>query len=195
MTVLRLKISLRYVRPPIWRRLEAPSTLTLSQLHEVIQTAMGWTNSHLHAFEVGSVVYSSDLDEHDRQAGHRDEYVTSLVDLSLTVGSQFRYEYDFGDGWEHDVLVEDAQPGDATAVRCLGGERACPPEDCGGPAGYEHLLDALADPTHPDHGDMSEWIGGGLDPAAFDVDAVNASLARLAAGFTRPNRATRRGRR
>jgi hypothetical protein len=130
---VRLKITLRGVRPPVWRRLVVPSSVTLAELHSVFQTAMGWTDSHLHSFDIGGVLYG-DVDDFD---GDRvgNETRTRLSSVARVV-SKFRYEYDFGDGWEHDVLVEQVQA-DASVIApyCLAGRRACPPEDCGGPWG------------------------------------------------------------
>jgi hypothetical protein len=181
---VRLKITLRGVRPPVWRRVVVPASFTLAELHSVLQTAMGWTDSHLHSFDVGGVLYG-DVEELEGKVGN--ETRTRLSSVARRV-SKFRYEYDFGDAWEHDVLIEDVQP-DAAAAEpfCTAGRRACPPEDCGGPWGYEHLLEVLADPEHEEHAHLSEWIGGPFDPQEFDVAETNDQLRGIDhAGAGRP---------
>jgi hypothetical protein len=181
--VVQLKITLQGVDPPIWRRVQIPATLSLAELHEVIQAAMGWEDCHLHQFLVGRVYYSGPaLDGFDVgwDDDMEDERKVALGDLVTRKGQRFLYEYDMGDGWGHQVLAEkllDAEEGINYPV-CTGGKRACPPEDCGGVWGYEHLLEALADPDHPDHADMLEWAGE-IDPAAFDLDPDNERLEWL----------------
>jgi hypothetical protein len=169
-TAVQLKITLQGVRPPVWRRLVVPMSLTLGELHQVFQTAMGWTDSHLHAFDIGGATFG---DLEDLDGSGIDE---SRARLSRAIGkvSKFRYEYDFGDGWVHDVAIERTD-GDAAVPRCLAGRRACPPEDCGGPGGYDHLLKVLADPAHEEHTELAEWVGA-FDPAAFDVAETNDRL-------------------
>ena len=178
-TVHRVKITLKGVKPPIWRRLLVPSELTLDQVHEVFQTAMGWSGYHLYAFRIGRTTYI-DMDD-DWSDDAVDPASAQLGDL-LGSGDKFIYEYDFGDGWEHQVVVEDvlASAGRARAV-CLAGRRACPPEDVGGPWGYADFLEAIADPAHENHAELLEWIGGGFDPAAFDAAEVDNILAIAAA--------------
>jgi hypothetical protein len=179
--VYQIKVTLHGAKPPIWRRLRLPAATTLAQLHQVIQVAFGWEDAHLHAFEVGGRRYSRpDFELWDEAA---DEGKARLQDLAPPPGARLRYTYDFGDSWEHDVLVEDtlAPDGVAHAV-CLGGRRAGPPEDCGGVWGYAELCDILADPDHPDHAERVDWLGHPHDPAAFDKDAINASLARIRLG-------------
>jgi hypothetical protein len=176
--VYQVKVTLRGVKPPIWRRLRLSAATTLAQLHQVIQVAFGWEDAHLHAFEVSGRRYSRpDFELWDEAA---DEGKARLQDLASHPGARLRYTYDFGDSWEHDLLVEDvlAPDGVAHAV-CLTGRRASPPEDCGGVWGYAELCEVLADPNHPDHAERVEWLGHPYDPAAFDKDAVNKSLARI----------------
>ena len=183
MAAVRLKITLRGVRPPVWRRLVVPASMTLAQLHSVFQTAMGWTDSHLHSFEVGGVLYG-DVEEFDGPVGNE-----TRTRLSSVIGSasKFRYEYDFGDGWEHDVVVEQVLSTSVITPSCVAGRRACPPEDCGGPGGYAYLLDVLADSDHEEHAHLAEWVGGSFDPEAFDV-AETSDLLRLL-GHAAPGRA------
>jgi hypothetical protein len=176
--VHQLKITLRYTRPPIWRRLLVPSEILLSDLHDVIQIAMGWTGGHLHQFEVAGVYYT-DFDEDDLlDARSEGETKTRLNAIAPREGGKLRYDYDFGDGWDHSIIVEKVLPRERGRKYpvCLAGRRACPPEDCGGPHGYSNLLEALQDPKHPDHKDLAEWIGGEFDPEAFDLEAVNKLL-------------------
>jgi len=175
----QLKVTLKDVRPPIWRRILVPSDMTLARLHDVIQIAMGWTDSHLHMFVAGHTQYGvPDPDDHlpvwsDRR--------TRLFEVLEEPKDRIRYDYDFGDGWEHDVVLEKVLPAEAAAAKpvCTAGKRACPPEDCGGIYGYVELLETLSDPKHPDHDEMLEWAGGFLDPEEFDLDAVNQALASI----------------
>ncbi len=175
--ILQLKISLDDISPPIWRRVLVPDSMTLGELHSVIQIAMGWTNSHLHEFRVHGVSYGEpDLEFLDDMF---DEWDTRLSDLALREKLRFKYTYDFGDGWDHSVVVEKFLPVDKTLQYplCVKGKRSCPPEDCGGSWGYAGLLETLNDPTDPEHDEMREWIGEDFDPEEFDLDDVNVMLA------------------
>lgn len=181
-TVHKIKIILRDSRPPIWRRLEVPSDITLRELHDVIQAAFGWEDYHMWAFETGRDRYGIA----DRDLGIRSAASRRLSQVAPHSGDRLRYTYDFGDNWEHDILVEDVTaPKAGTAYpRCLTGRRACPPEDCGGIWGYDYLIEILADPGHEEHEDRLEWLGlgsaGQFDPAAFDAAEVNSALSGLA---------------
>jgi len=174
--IYQLNIRLRDVRPPVWRRVQVPGELTLAELHKVIQTVMGWTNSHLHEFDIDGVRYGvpdPDWDEPETL----DESKVKLSQL-VREDSGFRYTYDFGDDWHHDVTVENVhvpEPGTRYPC-CVAGRRACPPEDVGGPWGYEEFLAALADPTHDEHAHWMEWAGGGFDAGDFDVAAADKWL-------------------
>ena len=177
--VYQLKISLDDVRPPIWRRVLTPASIPLAKLHQLIQLAMGWHNSHLHAFNVGATTYGDphpDLD--DWMVNQRG---VTLAQIAPAEKSKVRYEYDFGDGWVHTLLVEKILPSEEgqTYPRCLTGRRACPPEDCGGPWGYADFLEALTDPGHEQHTQLVEWVGEDFNPAAFELDAVNAKLKKI----------------
>ena len=177
--ILQLKVSLVGAsKPPVWRRLLVPATMRLSRLHDVIQVAMGWEDYHLHAFEAGGVDYGLP----DPELGHRDERRVSIADLLREPGERIRYVYDFGDHWQHDVVLEKVlatDPGGRYPV-CLTGKGRCPPEDCGGVWGYADLRETLADQTHPEHADMLEWLGidtaDEFDPEAFDTTDVNLVL-------------------
>jgi len=176
-----IKITLLGSKPTIWRRVVVPEDIKLRDLHDVIQIAMGWTNSHLHQFQtpdnrrygMHEPAFGLELDEEAI-----DENKVHLSDLVDNEGYRFVYEYDFGDGWEHGLeIVKIRAPGqDEHYPACLSGERACPPEDCGGVWGYEELLATINDPTHTEHDNMVEWLGGGFDPEAFDLDEVNDLL-------------------
>ncbi len=177
-----LKITLRDSQPPIWRRFAVPGDFGLDELHETIQTVMGWQDYHLHAFATADgsrfTAFNLGFDNDDFLAEQEDEAKFRLCDVVEGVGSKLRYEYDFGDGWEHVIRVEriePRQPGAHYPV-CLKGRGACPPEDCGGIWGYDELLEVLSDPTHERHEELMEWTGGPIDPEAFDCDKVNASL-------------------
>jgi hypothetical protein len=177
--VLQVKISLLGVsKPPVWRRLLVPADIRLDRLHGVIQAAMGWEDYHMHAFLDGSCEYGLA----DPELGHRDERMVTLGRLLKREGERIRYTYDFGDDWEHEIVVEGvlaAEPGVRYPV-CLAGKGACPPEDCGGVWGYEDLREALADSAHERHEEMLEWLdlqtATEFDPARFDMDRVNRAF-------------------
>lgn len=180
----QLKITLKWSKPPIWRRVVVRADMRLDRLHGVIQTVMGWTNSHLHQFILGHTYYGKpDLEFADMGSETLNEKKFTVADLAPAAKKKFIYEYDFGDGWEHNIVVEKTLPADPAFKHplCLGGANACPPEDCGGMGGYYDLLEALAIPTHPQHEEMMEWLGSGFDPAEFDLNGRNALLHRLKA--------------
>ena len=176
----QLKISLMNSEPAIWRRLLVPGSVRLSVLHAIIQEVMGWTNSHLHEFKMGDTSYSDPefgLQEDDPDV--EDEFKVRLSEAAPREGDWFLYMYDFGDGWEHKILVErilPPVPKQAKTAVCLAGARACPPEDCGGIYGYMDFLEAIRDPNHERHEELLDWIGGDFDPEAFDVNLVNECL-------------------
>jgi hypothetical protein len=172
--ILSLKVTLRDTKPPIWRRLLVPDTLTLAELHEAIQAAMGWENYHLHAFDIGGQQYGDPEFLEDAA----DEERMRLAALVKSGINRFLYTYDFGDNWEHMILIEKrAPPQDGNPLpRCVAGHLACPPEDCGGTWGYEELVQILADPSHPDHADRKEWAGN-FRPDEFDIATANTALA------------------
>jgi len=175
-SILQLKITLLGSEPAIWRRLLVPADKTLGDLNYMVQVAMGWTNSHLHQFKVDKVCYA---DPRFELEGTEDEFAVRLGEFAGTK-ARLLFEYDFGDGWKHDIKVEKVLPKEAGTRYpvCVGGERACPPEDCGGVWGYEELLEAIRDPKHEQHEEMLEWIGGSFDPEAFDLAGVDRDLRR-----------------
>ena len=182
-TVYQFKITLNDTKPPIWRRIQVKDC-TLDKLHEHIQTAMGWTNSHLHQFKIGGLLYG---DPQLLLEGFEDDpEVINSLDTRLHdivpedgKGFKFEYEYDFGDGWEHEVLFEGCLRAEK-GVRyplCVEGERACPPEDVGGTYGYQEYLEAMADPEHEEHESFMEWSGP-FDPEAFDALKATKMMRR-----------------
>jgi hypothetical protein len=174
----RLRVTLEDARLPIWRSLLVCGDTTLAELHDVIQTAMGWRDYHLHQFLIEGTYYGEPHADWDEHPGMRDERQVRLDEVAPTEGFRFRYEYDFGDSWLHEVVVERVRPGEPgqACPLCVKGEGACPPEDVGGVWGYEVFLDAIADREHPEHETYLDWIGGEFDPEAFDLDEVNAAL-------------------
>jgi hypothetical protein len=178
--IWQVKVTLNGTRPPIWRRLEVAGDVTLGTLHRVIQDAFGWWDSHLHVFEthVGSFGVP------DRELGFADEGSVALREVAPRTGDRLKYTYDFGDSWEHVIVVEKLVTGvpGTHYPRCTGGRKACPPEDCGGVWGYQELLHAVRDPEHEDHDEMASWleetIAPGFDPAKFEISEANARLAR-----------------
>jgi hypothetical protein len=171
--VLTLKVVLEDVRPQIWRRLRVPGAFSLAELHYVLQIAMGWEDAHVHQFTIDRINYAEV--RRGEPSDLRDERSLRLSDLARR-RKPFSYEYDFGDGWKHQITVEKVdEEGTDFAATCLLGQRACPPEDCGGPYGYMRLVRSLANPRHREYEDMADWAGD-VDPAAFDVAAVNQRL-------------------
>jgi hypothetical protein len=177
-----IKVSLRYMKPPIWRRLQVPSTTSLAELHDIIQAAMGWYDCHLHQFEVNGVHYA---DTNHMLADTTDEARRTLAEMRA--GDRLAYWYDFGDDWWHDIIVESLDRADPalTYPRCVTGRRAAPPEDSGGPWGFVELMRALSDEKHPEHEMYLDWmeqIGEvAYDPERFDLDATNGALSQLSA--------------
>ena len=172
-TIFQFKITLLGSEPPIWRRIQVQDC-TLDKLHEHIQTAMGWTNSHLHQFEIKGQRYGDPelLDDGFEDFDCEDSTTTMVSEILPKTGKRFafKYEYDFGDSWEHEVMFEGSPPLDPKAKYpvCLEGERACPPEDCGGIWGYGDFLEAIRNPKHEEHDSMLEWVGERFDPEKFD---------------------------
>lgn len=176
--VFHLLVTLCDVSPLVWRRVQVPGGYTLDRVHRVIQYAMGWQDCHLHSFEINGVQYGEPDPDGDLLL--RDELETRL-DAVATKGARFRYTYDFGDWWEHDVVVEDVslpEP-DLRYPICSDGASACPPEDVGGALGYAEFLAAVADPAHSRHLEMHSWIGRKFDPVAFDPGRASTLLRRL----------------
>ncbi|HEX8211034.1 MAG TPA: plasmid pRiA4b ORF-3 family protein [Longimicrobium sp.] len=178
--LLQLRIALAEIEPPIWRRVRVPDAYTLHQLHRVIQMAFGWLDYHLYSFEIGERRFEAPHED----AEDEDSTAVRLRDLGLGNGARFTYTYDFGDDWVHEIDVEGvsiAAPMDDQMLPELdAGDRAGPPEDCGGPHGYAEMLQALADPHHPEHKTYLLWSGD-YDPERFDVRTTRNNLALAAA--------------
>ena len=177
--IYELKVQLDDIAPPIWRRVLVSGSINLGKLHEVTQAVMGWTNSHLHEFIVGSDSYSDPEFEIENT---KNEFRYRLRRVAPREKNFLAYLYDFGDGWEHQIRVDRIIEGDDRYPGwpiCLEGARACPPEDCGGISGYEDFLEAIANPRHKQHHELLDWIGGSFDPEAFDIEAVNETLKRI----------------
>ncbi len=175
-SIYQLKVTLQDSHPAIWRRILVPDTFLLPHLHGVLQLAMGWTNSHLHWFRVGKQIYAEPSSDFDFEV--RDYRTVRLNQIAPAVKDRFVYLYDFGDSWEHDIVVEKILPIEKGAhyPRCLEGQRACPPEDVGGVWGYSDFVKAIRNPRHPEHDEMLEWVGGKFDPEKFDLNGVNGML-------------------
>ncbi len=183
--IYQLKITLKDSKPPIWRRVQVPADIRLSRLHRVIQEVMdGWEDYHLHHFMVGKhpdLEFYGIPDPEDWGVPTKNEALFTLNQILENEGEQIIYEYDFGDGWEHVILLEKILPPEEGVFypRCIKGKRACPPEDCGGIWGYAHLLEVISDPKNPDYNMMLEWLGGSFDPEYFDLNGINERLQAI----------------
>ena len=173
-----LKIQLLDIEPAILRRFVVPASITLDRLHDVIQIVMGWTDSHLHEFTIGNKRYT-EYPESKEDGLPCGRY--RLGDLIKQKGRTFQYLYDFGGGWEHELVLEESRyfnPELRTELACLDGQRACPPEDVGGVPGYCEFLNALKDPNHEEHESYTEWSGGSFDSERFDPESINWELMK-----------------
>jgi hypothetical protein len=180
--IYQFKITLKDIQPPIWRRIQIRDC-TLDRLHEHIQLAFGWWNYHLHQFEIEGQRFGDPylLDDGFEDFECEDSTVTKIGNIVPGDGKRFRfeYEYDFGDGWKHEILFEGclrAERGERYPV-CLEGERACPPEDVGGPWGYAEYLESMADPDHERHDEFMRWRGP-FDPEEFDAEKTTKKMRR-----------------
>ena len=178
--IYAIKITLKNIKPVIWRRLHVPSNITLAKLHDVIQIAMGWMDSHLHEFVIN--------DERYGNAGMFDDWDDGPIDgkrvrLNQVAAprSRFIYQYDFGDNWQHEIKIEKVVTPEAgiKPPYCVAGERACPPEDCGGVWGYEEMLETLAGPPCEERSELLEWLDDEFDPEQFDLHQINQHLKHL----------------
>jgi hypothetical protein len=191
--VFQFKIQLKDItRPPVWRTVTVPAQFSFAKLHRVIQAAFGWQNAHLYQFSpqgfgsapVISVPYpNQDLWE-DTSVQLLNAAKTKLSDIFTQEKQHYTYIYDFGDNWVHVITLEKITDATAQAATCTGGKGACPPEDCGGPWGYESLKEVLADPKHPEHADMKEWLGLTAD-APWEAARFDLALAQKAVSRTK----------
>ena len=179
--IFQLKISLNGLQPPIWRRIQVPGDVSLLKLHFIFQVAMGWRNTHLHEFLIRDKCYGTQYDDVWETRETEDEKTYQLDQVVSTKGIHFRYLYDFGDSWEHTIVVEDILEPDEekTYPTCLDGERACPPEDVGGTWGYQHFMEAITNSNHPEHNSYLTWVGGVFEPEAFDIARIDADLNNI----------------
>jgi hypothetical protein len=185
--IYKLKVTLLGTKPPIWRRLLVPANLTLAQLHAVLQVAMGWQDGHMHEFSIGERRIGTPNPQ-DRLMGMppvENEQKVRLSGVLGRVGTKAIYTYDFGDSWEHGIILEKCLPpvSDTTYPLCIDGQLACPPEDCGGIPGYYDFLEAINNADHERHEELCEWVGDEYDSDAFSVEDVNQRLM-----FMRPRR-------
>ena len=178
-TIYQLKVTLKRLRPPIWRRIQVSGDTNLGQLHQILQIVMGWENYHLHQFTIGATDYGQPHSEDDFEL--KDETNVECKQLLRREKFKFFYIYDFGDNWEHEILVEKILAPDPQVQYpvCLKGKRACPPEDCGGAWGYAQLLEKLEQPETPEYEEMEDWLGQPIDPESFDLNEVNQQLSYL----------------
>jgi hypothetical protein len=172
-----LLVELEDIEPLIWRRILVPGSIKLPKLHDLLQLVMGWSDSHLHSFEVGHKTFSLAHDEME-DLNILDEQKYTLGRILGESVREFVYEYDFGDSWRHRIKVKPVpQPNtDWFYPLCIAGERAAPPDDVGGVMGYLEFLSAIQDPKHDEHESMLAWIGGAFDPEGFDLNAINRAL-------------------
>ncbi len=173
----QFRVMLHSISPPIWRQIQVWEDATLAQLHRIVQVAMGWENYHLYEFRIGGRKYRDPHPDNERKI--LDAKRTRIRKVLGRAGAECEYLYDFGDGWQHDLHLEAVLEPDPNAwyPRCIAGQRSCPPEDVGGPGGYENYLEALADPNHKQHEEMMGWRGP-FDPEAFSVEKVNRELKK-----------------
>jgi len=181
--IYQIKVTLLGTDPPIWRRLLVPADLTLERLHDVLQLAMGWEDCHMHEFSIGRQRFGKPDPMEQVFGGPRtaSERTARLSTVLPRARAKAVYTYDFGDSWDHEIVVEKclaAEPERAYPA-CLAGERHGPPEDCGGIPGFYNLLEAISDPEHDQHEELLDWLGDSFDSEAFSVDAVNKHLAPM----------------
>ncbi|MCK4259151.1 MAG: plasmid pRiA4b ORF-3 family protein [Halanaerobiales bacterium] len=180
--VLQLKIQLKGIRPPVWRRILVKDDITFHQLHDYIQATMGWWDYHLYGFKFRGLIIGKPYEEHtmyDRE--FEDSRKVKLKDCNFELKEKFLYTYDFGDNWEHQITVENilqTEKGQVLPV-CIKGKRSTPPEDVGGVFGYAYFLDVVSDPEHDDYEYFKEWSEGDFDPEVFDIDEANKALDKI----------------
>lgn len=183
--IFKLHLSLPGTEPLVWRRVLVPGHFTLEALHSVFQLAMGWQMSHLYDFGIGGARFAEPDEFEELEA-------RSLASTLASVASNqksFIYNYDFGDGWQHQVMVEDIVVRDErfNYPVCIGGENACPPEDCGGFPGYESLKKIIADSSNSEFAEMMQWLGGYFDPRSFDPNRINRDMLWMIDWRREPN--------
>ena len=177
--VYQMKVKLEDISPPIWRRIQVTNNITLGKLHRILQIIMGWSDYHLHEFIIDGVSYG--VPDKDGIFEGKNERNVRLSQVVSEEKIKFVYIYDFGDYWQHKILIEKILPlePDMQYPICIKGKRTCPPEDCGGAGGYDDFLETIQDPEHPEHDETLEWAGGSFDPEAFDIDEINRELKQI----------------
>lgn len=180
---IQIKIILDRTNPLIWRELLVARDITFYKLHHTIQIAMGWTNSHLFEFKIegyriGEIIDNLEYQDESHIVNAKETKLIVLIDKE---GEAFKYEYDFGDGWDHSVILEKYELLNSTQQLpfCISGALKCPPEDCGGITGFYDFLSIISDKRHPDHRDTKVWAGGKFDPFEFDITKVNKQLKNI----------------
>lgn len=180
MKIYQIQIALKGIKPKIWRRVLVQSDLFLKDLHKIIQTSMGWTNSHLHQFIKDRTYYQERSEDDDfwNEFKNVDYKEIKISDLLKKEKDKIVYEYDFGDGWAHDIVLEKIHPyeKDKQFPICLTGKMNCPPEDCGGIWGYSNMLEILKNPEDEEYDEILEWLGEEFDPEYFEINEVNQML-------------------
>ncbi len=176
--IYQLKVTLQGLQPPIWRRILVDDSVSLDKFHIILQIVMGWTNSHLHQFVANGKLYGMMETDAFFDDEMEDEKKFRLRDILKKEKDSLIYEYDFGDSWIHEVMLEKIMPydPDVAVPMCIEAERACPPEDVGGVWGYFDFLEAMKDPSHPSHESYKEWVDGSFDPSEYEMDVVNKLL-------------------
>lgn len=179
--IVTIRIELLWSDPPIWREVEVPVSMTLDTLHQVVQAAMGWDDSHLWEFTAAKRRYGLPMRDDWGGNGPISARKTVLGDLLAPRRTTIHYVYDFGDGWEHKLVLTRVRPREpgVSYPRLVAGERNCPPEDCGGIPGFYHMMDIAADPKHPDHNHVKDWLGG-YDPDHYDDLRLKRAVGRIA---------------
>ena len=176
----QIQIALRGSKPKIWRRILVPSDLLLSDFHKIIQTTMGWTNSHLHQFIQNRTFYTRRMEDDGfwDEMDNVDYSKIKVSDLLKKEKDRITYEYDFGDSWEHDIILEKIEKNgtNKNIPTCLTGKNNCPPEDCGGIWGYSDMLEILKHPDHEEYEEYVEWLGEEFDLKNFDKIKINERL-------------------
>lgn len=176
---MKMKVKLEGVKPEIWRSFVVDSSISLNDLHDVLQIVMGWDDSHLYIFEIHGMGYGIPSDEDYEEV--TDAKKVKLAKLELQEKDKFGYTYDFGDDWVHTIKVEKILPGENPygSPFCLEGARNCPPEDCGSIPGYEDIVEAMKNKKSKEAKEFIEWLGEPYDPECFDIEGINKRLKTL----------------